>query len=214
MAIVFVATEGCSWRAIDQPHLSWNTVYQYFRRWCEQGVWDRLLEVLQPPMCKKAIIDSTQVKVRQSGSNPAGGQRAQGMGRTRGGLNTKVHAVLSPASGAVMGLKITPGNDSDIEHAAEVLQDVITQKVIADKGYDSDDLRAHLALRGTATAIPGRRNRKRPIRLDSKSYRKRFAVENLFQKLKSFRRVGTRYDKLAVTFAGFVVLSLFFNAHR
>ena len=68
---------------------------------------------------------------------------------------------------------------------------------VADKGYDADPLRRSLRRAGAVPVIPGRSNRKRQVRYDRKRYRGRHLIENAFCRLKDFRRVATRYDKLA-----------------
>jgi transposase len=71
------------------------------------------------------------------------------------------------------------------------------KRVIADRGYDANRLRATRRDQGTIPVIPGRRNRKRPIQYDKRRHRDRWLVEAMFCRLKDFRRVATRYDKLA-----------------
>ena len=73
-------------------------------------------------------------------------------------------------------------------------------------GYDADHLRRSLREVGTTPAIPGRRNRKRAIPYDKKRYRDRHLIENAFCRMKDFRRVATRYDKLAANFLSGVAL--------
>ena len=72
--------------------------------------------------------------------------------------------------------------------------------LIADKGYDADELRRDLRSRGVVPVIPGRKGRKRAVRHDRQRYRERHLVENAFCRLKDFRRVATRYDRLARNF--------------
>lgn len=79
--------------------------------------------------------------------------------------------------------------------------------LLGDKGYDADRLRRSLREAGTTPVIPGRRNRQRAIRCDQKRYRDRHLVENAFCRLKDFRRVATRYDKLAANFLSSVALA-------
>jgi len=74
------------------------------------------------------------------------------------------------------------------------------KRVIADRGYDANRIRASLREQGTIPVIPGRRNRKRPIQYDQRRYRDRWRVEAMFCRLKDFRRIATRYDKRADTF--------------
>jgi transposase len=79
--------------------------------------------------------------------------------------------------------------------------------LIADKGYDADALRRRLRHEGCVPVIPGRSNRKRKITLDKRRYRDRHLVENAFCRLKDYRRVATRYDKLAGNFLSAVALA-------
>jgi transposase len=79
--------------------------------------------------------------------------------------------------------------------------------VLADKGYDSDDLRQDLLLHGILPVIPPRSNRIEPIPCDYRRYQDRNRVERLFNRLKQFRRIATRYDKTVLSFLGFLHLA-------
>lgn len=79
--------------------------------------------------------------------------------------------------------------------------------LLGDKGYDAGHLRRVLREIGTTPVIPGRRNRKRAIRYDRQRYRDRHLVENAFCRIKDFRRVATRYDKLAANFLSGMALA-------
>ena len=81
------------------------------------------------------------------------------------------------------------------------------KRVIADRGYDANRIRATLREQGTIPVIPGRRNRKRPIQYDERRYKDRWRVEAMFCRLKDFRRIATRYDKLARNFLAAVQLT-------
>lgn len=152
------------------------------------------------------FLDSTHIKVHRAGCNPEGGQENQAMGISRGGLNTKIHAMIDLA-GNPLSLLLSPGNEADILLAESVIGDVTEGTLVADKGYDSDPLRCWLYERGTKPCIPPRSNRIDPSPYGKATYRKRHRVENFFERLKRYRRVATRYDKLAVTFMGFVQLA-------
>ena len=205
--ILFVLSEGCSWRAIDTPQANWNSIYHYWRQWCQDDLWKQLLDGWAPELKGKGrFLDSTHVKVHRSACNPAGGQEQQAMGRTKGGLNTKIHAVVD-AAGSPAGLLLGAGNEADISRAEETLSEVRGGQLVGDKGYDSDAFRQWLKGRSIKPCIPPRSNRLRPIPYSKASYRKRHLIENFFEKLKRFRRVATRYDKLTLTFFGFVCLA-------
>lgn len=205
--ILFVLSQGCEWRVIDCPEARWNSVYQYFWRWSKNGVWRKLWQRLSRKLRRGLrFIDSTHVKAHRCAANPRGGQAAQGLGRTKGGLNTKIHAVVD-SNRTPENLLLSAGNDADISHAEAVLEQCSGSRVVADKGYDSDPLREQLYERGIEPCIPPKSNRLDPLPYSKAAYRKRHKVENYFERLKTFRRVATRYDKLAVTFLGFVYLA-------
>jgi transposase len=93
---------------------------------------------------------------------------------------------------------LTPGNISDIKAAPALLERAgRIRYLLGDKGYDADNLRRELREAGATPVIPGRCSRKRAIRYDKQRYRGRHPIENAFCRLKDFRRVATRYDKLA-----------------
>ena len=135
------------------------------------------------------------------------GRSAQAIGRSRGGWTTKVHA-LTDVVGRPYALMLTAGNVSDIKAAPALLQRAGRMRyLLADKGYDGDQLRRSLRDAGAVPVIPGRRNRKRTIRYDKDRYRGRHLVENAFCRLKDFRWVATSYDKLAGNFLSTVPLA-------
>jgi transposase len=104
---------------------------------------------------------------------------------------------------------LSEGQEADCAHAEEVLSnvDIEDSGVLADRGYDSDQLIDYIYDRGGEAAIPPKKNRKIQRRCDWWLYKERRLVECFFQKLKNYRRIATRYDKLACTFASFVCLA-------
>ena len=107
-----------------------------------------------------------------------------------------------------MRVVLTPGNTSDIKGADLLVGETQGMKrLIADRGYDANRLRATPRGQGTIPVIPGRRNRKRPIRYDERRYKDRLRVEAMFCRLKDFRRIATRYDKLAQNYLSAVALA-------
>jgi transposase len=105
-------------------------------------------------------------------------------------------------------IQLTAGNVSDIQAVDSLLMAAgPVRRLIADKGYDADRLRRTLKAAGTAPVIPGRINRKRPVQYDKARYRDRWRIEAAFCRLKDFRRVATRYDKLARNFLSAVALA-------
>jgi transposase len=120
-------------------------------------------------------------------------------------LTTKIHAVVD-ALGNPVALSLTPGQAADITQAEPLLAELEPQAVIADKGYDSNALVATLDARGITPVIPPKANRKEPRTTDFALYRERNLVERFFNKLKQYRGIATRFDKLATTFLAGVLL--------
>jgi transposase len=103
-------------------------------------------------------------------------------------------------------LSLTPGQTADITEAEALLERVEAGAVLADKGYDSNALVERLDARGIAVVIPPKANRKEPRKTDFALYRERNLVERFFGKIKQYRGIATRYDKLATTFMAGVLL--------
>jgi len=105
-------------------------------------------------------------------------------------------------------LQLTPGHHADIRIAQELLARAGRfSQLLADRAYDADRFRQTLREFGAQPVIPGRRNRKTPIAHDPRRYRERWRIEATIGRLKDFRRVATRYDKLARTFLDTVTIA-------
>lgn len=129
------------------------------------------------------------------------------MGRSRGGLTTKIHALVD-ANGLPIVLKLTAGQAHDGRSAADMLDTVGPGDVLlADRAYDADALRLEMAARGVWANIPPMPNRKRRPVFSAFLYRYRNLVERFFNKLKQFRSVATRYDKRDDNFLASVQLA-------
>ena len=154
-----------------------------------------------------AAIDSTYTKAHRC-AHGGKGASALAICPSRGGPTTKVH-VLSDTLGRPAVVHLTPGNAGDVRTAPAVLAAAPgpIRRFLADKGYDADWLRADLRRAGIAPVIPGTRFRRRPIRHDKRRYKDRWRAEAVFCRLKDFRRVATRYDKLARNYASAVALA-------
>jgi transposase len=105
-----------------------------------------------------------------------------------------------------VALSLTPGQAADITQAMPLLDQVEPDAFLADKGYDSDALVDSLEARGITPVIPSKANRKVPRKTDFALYRERNLVERFFGKIKQYRGIATRYDKLAETFLAGVLL--------
>jgi transposase len=121
------------------------------------------------------------------------------LGRSRGGLTTKIHLVTD-AQGQPIRFILTGGQAHDAPQAIPLLTGVQANYVIADKGYDSDQILRFIQEQGAVAVIPPRSNRKTPREYDRELYKQRNLIERAFNKLKHWRRIATRYDRKSIYF--------------
>ena len=121
-------------------------------------------------------------------------------------MSTKLHAATD-ALGNPVRLLLGPGQRHDVTRSHELIKGFRPDAVIADKGYDAGHLHQAIHDAGAEAVIPARSNRKAPRDCDKALYKERNLIERFFNKLKQFRRLATRYDKLLVNYEGFVQLA-------
>lgn len=205
--IIYVLRTGVPWRDLPECFGKWTTVYSRFRRWCASGLFARMLTSLaRGAQGRLRHLDCSHIKLHQDGANPPGGQAAQAMGRTKGGLNTKLAAVVD-ARGRALAVCLANGPRHDQYAVLPVLRAARGRRLVGDKGFDSTVFRARLRAQRSRACIPPRRGTRHAATWHRGYYRQRHHVENFFGRIKRYRRISTRYDKLAETFLGFVQLA-------
>ena len=118
-------------------------------------------------------------------------------------MTTKIH-LATDAKGRPLRVILTPGQAGDAPQAQALIEGFRPCHVLADKAYDSNAIRQHIAGLGAAAVIPCNPGRKRPIPYDFEVYKARNRIERCFNKLKHFRRIATRYDRRAIDFLAFI----------
>jgi transposase len=140
------------------------------------------------------------------GSGRKRGADAQAIGRSRGGRTTKIHLAVDE-EGRPRRLIVRPGHRGDAPVAAELIGEFSPALCLADAAYDSDAIRALLISRGGTPVIPNNPTRKRKHPFDRGAYRQRNVIERTFCRLKDWRRIATRYDKLARNFLAAIAIA-------
>ncbi len=129
----------------------------------------------------------------------AKGGLSEALGRSRGGLSTKIHLVAD-ARGRPVRFTLSGGQRADVFQALPLLTGIETGAVIADKGYESNRVLAFIRNQGAEAVILPKANRREPWEYDRELYRQRNLIERAFNKLKHWRRIATRYDRRSLYF--------------
>ena len=146
------------------------------------------------PDQKAADFAAFQFAAQGLGGVDLGERQNQAIGRSKGGLTTKVLALVD-GLGNLVRFCLLPGQRSEIVGVPSLIEGLNFDALLADKAFDADHLRSALYERGAKAVIPAKRNRITHIPHDEEMYKWRHLVENYFSKIKEFRSVNTRYDK-------------------
>ncbi|MGZ3096927.1 IS5 family transposase [Streptomyces sp. H72] len=243
--MVYKIRTGISWRDLPERYGPWKTVYTRFRRYALDGVFARALQQVQAEADAAGDIDwlvqidSTIVRAhqhaaatgRKGGTTGRTNRNDHALGRSRGGLTTKIHLACD-GRGRPLAILLTPGQRHDSICARPLLERIHVPRtgvgrprcrpdqVIADKAYSSRGFRAYLRKRGIAHTIPEKTDQQRhrhhrgrrggrPPAFDRHLYRRRNVVERCFNRLKGFRGIATRYEKTATSYEAAVNLASF-----
>lgn len=156
------------------------------------------------------FVDGSYVRAHQHASGARRGEE-RAIGRSCGGLTTKIH-MCADAHGNPVDFEITGGEVHDSQVAPDLIDSIEkADYFIADKGYDSEEIRNQVLESGIIPVIPRRSNsRKENLEFDAYLYKLRHLVENLFARLKHFRSISTRFEKLARNFKSMLYLACTF----
>jgi transposase len=205
--IFWILRSGAPWRDLPLNFGPYTTYDNRFVRWRRAGVWTKIMNALAGAHdAAVQMIDTSIVRVHQHGACITKNKR-QSMGRSRGGLTSKIHALVD-TNGLPIRLALSPGEAHDNRLAGKLLSRLQSgSMLLADRGYDADWIRDLTMKRGAWANIPPRSNRRDPICFSPHLYRARNRVERFFNRIKQCRRIATRYDKLAANYLAFVQLA-------
>jgi transposase len=221
-ALLYVAEQGCKWRGLPKRFGNWHTIYTRMNRWSKSGVLDRVFEKLQREQIVRikveaVALDSTSVKVHPDGTGALKKNGPQAIGKSRGGWNTKIHLVAADARTAIT-FALSPGQAHDAPEGRALLRDLGTMAqglpLLMDRAYEGDETRQLALDLGMSPVVPPKRNRLNPWPYDRALYKKRNEIERLFRRLKGYRRIFSRFEKLDALFLGFLSFAFIVEALR
>src|SRR6201993_438640 len=180
--IFWVLRSGAPWRDLPKTFGPYTTCYNRFVRWRRAGVWSKIMNALAGAHdLAMQMIDTSIVRVHQHGACISRNRR-QPMGRSRGGLTSKIHAVVD-THGLPVRLALTAGEAHDNRLCSALLSALLPQTMLlADRGYDADWIRELARQQGAWANIPTKRNRNDPICFSPYLYRARNLIERFLNK--------------------------------
>ena len=199
-AIFYVLRTGMPWRDLPERYGPYTTAYNRFNRWSRRGIWKRIFDTLAAKSRESLyLIDSTIVKAHRAASGAKGGAKPGDRYQSRWSLH-ETHAIVD-SKGRPLKFAVTGGQVHDSQVVGDVLD---TPKpplaITADKAYDSEKVRQQIKDEGALPIIPSRSNATKKAYCPKRFYRRRHTIENYFCRIKDWRRIATRYDKLARNF--------------
>ncbi len=206
--ILFRLRTGCPWRDLPTAFGDWQSVYSRFKSWCSTGKLQQLFALMSKDTDTEwEFIDGSYIKAHQHSAGAAT-QDSEAIGISRAGRTTKIHLAVD-SYGLPIQFIVTSGEVHDCKAAPDLLAMLPpSTAVVADKGYDSAEIRALIQEKGSIAVIPRKSNSLQGnADMDWALYKYRHLVENAFARLKHFRAIATRYDKLKSHFEGLLSLA-------
>jgi transposase len=215
-AVLWIDRTGAPWRDLPGELGRWPSVFHRFRRWRRCGWWEMVFEAGRPCVPGDGFVaaDSTTCKAQRAATGAARSCAPQeALGRSRGGLGSKIHACVDGA-GRVLRVIISPSQHSDLRYAAALMADIPVCEAALDRAYVCARLRQALALSGCTAHTPPEKDMLSPPSWNPAVDARRHSAENFFSRLKDFARIARRRDKTRQSWIGFIHLaSALINLH-
>jgi transposase len=206
--ILYRMRTGCPWRDLPEDFGNWSAVFRRFNLWSRKGILQVIFgRISQETDMEWMFIDGSIVRAHQH-STGAASASGEAIGKSRGGNTTKIHLAVD-SYGLPVHFELSGGQVHDVAYAEQLVVGApAAEYTVGDKGYDSEKLREKLRARGSVPVIPRRKNNTLGNQdMDWCLYKYRHLVENAFARIKHFRAIATRYDKLERNYASMLALA-------
>ena len=207
-AMLYRMRVGCPWRDLPADFGCWNSIYQQFNRWSSKNKLMQIFnDLIQQPDLEWEFIDGSIVKAHQHSAGLPN-KEEQAIGKSVAGNTTKIHMAVD-ACGFPIAFQLTGGEVHDAKVAPEFIKNLpVADYTIADRGYDSEEIREQIKQKSSIPVLPRKKNSKIGNGdIDWGLYKYRHLVENIFARLKQFRSIATRYDKLKRNYASMLAMA-------
>jgi len=224
--ILWVLSDGGRWRNVPTEFGPWSSVSDRFRRWTRSGLWQRITDAIRQQLVapkslatKLYCLDGSVVRAHVSAAGartdnlPPDEPADHALGRSQGGFGTKIHLICD-GNGTPLAVTIGPGQEHETQRIHELLEPMLEtsplpEHLAGDKAYSAGWFRALLKEIGIVPVIPHKSNEKdKPKRFLRTLYKGRNVIERCFGRLKWFRRIATRYEKLALHYLGMLHVAI------
>ena len=207
-AVLWKLRTGAPWRDLPSEFGSYSTIFNRFNRWSRIGLWAEVFKTIRNDIDNEwNFMDSTIVKVHQQALGYSLYSK-ECIGKSVAGNSTKIH-MISDSFGNPVDFILSEGQVHDSKFAGKLIQLSDGENFIADKAYDSEEIRDMISNKGAQAIIPKKINAVDKINFgfDKFLYKFRHLAENLFSKIKHYRSISTRYEKTAINFASLIFIS-------
>lgn len=207
--ILYRMRTGVPWRDLPTDFGDWSAIYRRFNLWSKKGILNNLFNALTRHADFEWVFADGSIVRSHQHSTGAATPDNECIGKSRGGNTTKIHLAVD-SGGLPVYFELSEGQKHDVKYAESLVNNLKeVNTFIADKGYDSETLRTYIESIGGKSVIP-KRNYGQDLdkhSMDWCLYKYRHLVENAFARIKHFRAISTRYDKLARNYASMVSLA-------
>lgn len=199
---------GAQWVELPKYYGEYKSVHRRFICWVKKGIWNEILSYFSKDYDGESfMIDGSVIRAHACASGYAKDQQeAQALGRSKGGFSTKIHALVD-ALGLPLRFILTPGQSSGIKQAPELIKGLMNANILGDKAFDCDEFINQIESQNCVLIIPPKENRKVKREIDYILYKEKHLIECFFSKIKPFRRIFSRFDKIAEAYMGFLAFA-------